>query len=180
MYVVAINRKAMVGYKKVTGKVERILPGRRRIGLFGRRDTGKSALISFAGDKYTGAVLDEVEEGQDISLFVFPDQAVYSAFPEGDVWDVDAGEVPEGRFLVKDAKGVKRAYFRKYGTLAAKLLGGAVLGAILWLGIAPVAGGAFFAAIAIQSLWSIFANGAVFRLYKTDTRKLSYSGRNTV
>lgn len=180
MYVVAVNRKVVIGYKRVTGRVEKILPGRRSVGMFGRRETGRSALISLGENRYTGAISDETEEGGKIDLFVFPDQGVYTSLPEGDVCNIDQEMVPEGRFLVKDRKGARRAYLAKYGVTILKIIGGAILGAGLGLGIEPVAGIAFFAAVALQSLWSTIANGAVLRLYKTDTRKLTFSGRNTI
>lgn len=180
MYVVAVNRKAVIGYKRVNGRVEKILPGRRCIGLFGRKDTGKSALISLGESRYTGAVGDDAEEGGEIDLFVFPDQRIYTSLPEGDVCDVDEGTVPEGRFLVKDSKGARKAFLGKYGFMLAKILGGAVIGAVLGFGVIPAAGVAFFLAIAFQSVWAAIANGSVLRLYKTDTRKLTFSGRKTI
>lgn len=179
MYVVAVNRKAVVGYKQVTGRVEKILPGRRRLGMFGCRDTGRSALMSFGNNRYTGAIGEGMEEGDNIPLYVFPDQSVYTSFPEGDVWDIDGGDLPEGRLLIKDKLSAKKAYSAKYGILIIKLAAGGIMGAVLWAGLSPVAGSAFFAAVAIQSLWRTITSGTLARLYKTDSRKLMYSGRAT-
>lgn len=180
MYVVAMNRKAAVGYKKVTGRVDRILPGRGRIGLFGRQDTGKCALISLGEDRYTGTVGDGVKEGEAIGLYVFPDRAVYSSLPEGDVWDIDEGVVPDGKIPVKDSRGVRRVYWGKYGLLALELAGCAVISLVIGSGLAPMAGWALLAAVCVQCVWATFANGPAFRLYQTDTKKLTHSGRKAV
>lgn len=180
MYVVAINRKALIGYKQVEGTVGRLLMGRRRIKLYGKRETGRSALILFNGHQYTGAVSDGVAPGDTVRLFLFPDQAIYSSFPEGDVWDIDTQELPKDRILIKDARGASKAYISKYGTLALKLAASIVAGAILWFGVAPAIGAALFAGVALQSIWRVITSGPLMHLYKTDCRKLTYSGRYQV